>query len=349
MTASPIPRSVAIWLLGCCAMVAAMVVIGGAVRLTDSGLSITEWQPVMGAIPPLTEAEWQAAFENYRQILQYKLLAPGMTLSEFKSIFWWEYAHRLWGRLIALVFLLPFLWFLARKAVQGALAVKLLGVFAVGGLEGALGWAMVASGLDGRLEVSPTRLAAHLGLALAIYGALLWIALGLLWPGAGAPDPRARRLAGFTLALASLVFVVMLSGALVAGLDAGMIYNTFPWMDGRLVPAGYFDLEPWWRNGFENVAAVQFNHRLLGLAALAGAIAVWAGSGRAGGAGKLIDALLVVAALQVALGISTLILVVPVALAVAHQAGGLALFTLALASAHALRRGAGPGGHAVVQ
>lgn len=332
-------RPVAVWLLVCCAMIFAIVVIGGVTRLTESGLSITEWRPVTGTIPPLSEQAWREEFAKYQRIPEFQLRNSGMTVEEFKTIFWWEYVHRLWGRLIGLVFFVPFAWFLVRGRIRGRLAWRLGGVFALGALQGALGWYMVASGLVDRVDVSPYRLTAHLGLALVIYAATLWIALNLLRPEAyGTASPRLRRAA---FALCALVFATIVSGGFVAGLDAGMTYNTFPLMDGRLVPAGYLDEEPWWLNLFENVAAVQFNHRLLAVATLVATIAFWIARRRAAArpAERLwIDGLAAAALAQVILGISTLLLVVPIPLAAAHQAGAVVVLTLALANAHGLRR-----------
>jgi cytochrome c oxidase assembly protein subunit 15 len=328
-------RAVAAWLYFCCAMIFAMMVIGGVTRLTESGLSITEWQPVAGAIPPLTEQAWQEEFGKYQRIPEYRLRNTGMTLAEFKTIFWWEYVHRLWGRLIGVAYFVPLVWFAIRGYVRGALAWRLGGIFVLGGLQGALGWYMVRSGLVDRVDVSAYRLTAHLGLALAIYAATLWTALGLTRPRA-APRDRLGLASGL---FAGLVFLTLLSGGFVAGLDAGMTYNTFPLMDGRLVPAGYLDAQPWWLNLFENVAAVQFNHRILALTTLLAAIALGV-AGRSSPAPQirtLAAATAAMALLQVVLGVSTLLLVVPIPLAAAHQAGAVVLLTLALALAHAAR------------
>lgn len=328
----PTDRAVAIWLLICASMIFAMVVIGGVTRLTESGLSIVEWRPVTGALPPLTEAQWQAEFDKYRQIDQYRQLNAGMSLEAFKVIFFWEWFHRLWGRLIGLVFFVPFVWFAWKGAVRGTLALKLAGIFALGGLQGFVGWWMVASGLrENMIAVSHLRLAAHLGLALIIHSATLWVALDLL---RGARGPSPERKAG--LALAALVFLAILAGALVAGLDAGMTHNSFPLMDGRLFPAGYFDLDPAWRNVFDNVVAVQFNHRWLGIAcALAACVFAWRvrPNERADRLWVLSPAYAALA--QAALGIATLLLWVPLPLAAAHQAGAVILLSCALAAAHA--------------
>jgi len=322
-------RAVAYWLFVCAAMIFAMVVIGGITRLTESGLSIVEWRPVTGTLPPLTDVEWQRAFDQYRQIDQYKLLNAGMTLAEFKVIFFWEWFHRLWGRLIGLVFFLPFMWFLWTGAVRGKLALKLAGIFALGGLQGFVGWWMVTSGLrEAMVAVSHIRLAAHLGLALIIHMLVLWVAFDLL-RGARATSPA--RKAG--LALTALVFVTVMAGALVAGLDAGMTHNTFPLMDGRFFPDGYFDIDPAWRNLFDNVVAVQFNHRWLGIAtALAAILFAWR-TWRYDGQWTALPAIVAVA--QAGLGIVTLLLWVPLPLAAAHQAGAVILLTAAVAAAHA--------------
>jgi cytochrome c oxidase assembly protein subunit 15 len=317
-------RAIAIWLFLCAALIFAMVVIGGMTRLTESGLSITEWKPVTGTLPPLNEEGWEAEFEKYRQIPEYRERNLGMSLAEYKTIYWWEYIHRLWGRLIGVAFLLPFLWFLARGRIRGGLAWKLGGVFVLGAAQGALGWYMVASGLVDRINVSPYRLTAHLILALLIYAAVLWIALGLVRPNTGRVDRRA-------LGLVCVVLLTMVSGGFVAGHDAGMIYNSFPLMDGQLIPAGYLDLDPWWRNGLENPAAVQFNHRVMGLTAALFSFIYWrvARDDSTGAA----YAVLIVALVQASLGVGTLLLEVPIVLAGLHQAGAVALLTVALIAA----------------
>ena len=331
------PRPIALWLFGCCAMIFVMVVIGGITRLTWSGLSITEWQPVTGTLPPLSEAAWVAEFEKYRQIPQYKLINAGMSLGDFKTIYLWEYVHRLWGRLIGLVYLLPFLYFLIRGRISRRLAWPLVGIFMLGGAQGALGWYMVESGLADRVEVSQYRLTAHLLLALTIYGASLWIAVGL-WRGqapAAAP-PLWRRGAE---ALIALVALTITAGGFVAGLNAGLTYNTFPLMDGSFVPAGYDQLQPFFRNWFENVAAVQFDHRILAMITAGTIVVLWVLGRRAAlprPARSALYALLAAAALQFALGVSTLLLVVPIPLAAAHQAGAVILLTTSIVWRHTL-------------
>lgn len=333
----PSHRAVALWLLACCALVFAMVVVGGVTRLTHSGLSIVEWQPIVGTLPPLTGAQWEETFAKYRQTPEFRLRNHDMTVEGFKGIFWWEYFHRLLGRLIGVAFFLPFAYFLARRAVTGALAWKLAGIFVLGGLQGALGWYMVKSGLVDDPRVSSLRLAAHLGLAFLIYGAMLWVALGLLFPARAASSDAARRRAGL---LTALVLVMVLSGALVAGIRAGYAYNTWPLMNGHFIPPELLMLEPWWANLVNNMATVQFVHRNLALVVALVAVVAWIRVQREppnARARRWSHALLAVAVAQVALGISTLVLVVPVGLAALHQAGAVLLFTCALGLRHALR------------
>ncbi len=337
-------RQIAVWLLLCCAMIFAMVVLGGLTRLTNSGLSMVEWRPLGGLLPPLSTAEWEAAFEGYRRYPEYRELNYGMTLAAFKSIFWLEYVHRLWGRAIGVVFLVPFLYFLARRRIDRALAPKLAAMFVLGGLQGLLGWYMVKSGLVDEPDVSHYRLTAHLGAAFLIYGYVFWVALGLLLRERGAAgDARLGGLRRFTLMLAALVVVTVLSGALVAGLDAGFVYNTFPLMDGRLVPDGALAMEPALVNLFDNTITVQFDHRVLAVTVALLAVVAWLWSRRCAVGGRTavaFHALLAAALLQVALGIATLLSVVAVPLAAAHQAGALVLFTAVLWVLHELR-GAG--------
>jgi cytochrome c oxidase assembly protein subunit 15 len=331
-------RPVAIWLLVCCAMIFLMVVIGGITRLTWSGLSITEWQPVTGIVPPLSAADWTAEFAKYQATTQYKSLNTGMSLGDFKTIYLWEYAHRLWGRLIGLIYALPFLYFLIRGRISRRLAWPLIGIFALGAAQGGLGWWMVESGLADRIEVSQYRLTAHLTLALVIYAATLWAALGLSSAPNGASPPRVRRGAEIVLALVGLTII---AGGFVAGLNAGLTYNTFPLMDGSFVPAGYARLQPFVRNWFENVAAVQFDHRLLAMSTVGAVIVLWLTARRAAMPSPTrwaLHILLAVALLQLALGISTLLLVVPIPLAAAHQAGAVLLLTAALVLRHRLRQ-----------
>jgi cytochrome c oxidase assembly protein subunit 15 len=329
---------VSAWLFACAALVAAMVVVGGITRLTHSGLSMAQWRPLVGAIPPLSADDWQMLFDRYRETPEYRLVNGGMTLEGFRAIFWWEYAHRLLGRAVGAAFLAPLVWFAARRVISRALAAQLGGVFALGALQGALGWYMVASGLVDVPHVSQYRLAAHLGLAFAILATLLWVALDR---GRAPVMPSNARVPwrGAT-ALAALVFVQVLSGALVAGTGAGYLYNTFPLMGHRLVPGGLLWLSPWWTNVFENVLLVQFDHRVIALAVTVSVLALW---GRCHAAdlpkrAQLASHALVVAlGLQLALGIATLVLAVPVPLAAAHQAGAVLLFSAAVWLAHDLR------------
>jgi cytochrome c oxidase assembly protein subunit 15 len=334
-------RLVAYWLIATAAMILLMVVIGGVTRLTESGLSITEWKPVTGTLPPLSEAAWNDAFAKYQQIPEYREIHHGMSLAEFKGIFFWEYLHRLWGRLIGLVAIVPLIVFLAQGRIKGADMPKLIAVPFLIGLQGALGWYMVESGLAVRTSVSQYRLTAHLMLAVAIYGYLVWIAADILrreplW----LDDTRVRRCRRAARAILALVTVTMIAGGFTAGLKAGLTYNTFPLMDGRIVPAGYLQLDPWWLNLFENIATVQFDHRLLAISSFCAITAFWLAARRQRMPRSLrvpLNALMLVAFLQVALGISTLLLVVPVPLAAAHQAGAVLLFTCALLTLHGLR------------
>ncbi|MBI3918781.1 MAG: COX15/CtaA family protein [Betaproteobacteria bacterium] len=332
---------VARWLLACSALVFAMVVLGGVTRLTHSGLSIVEWQPLVGAIPPLTEHDWSELFEKYRQTPEYQKVNLGMTLAGFKGIFWLEYFHRLLGRLIGIVFFVPLLYFLLRRIIDRTLAWKLAGIFLLGALQGAMGWYMVASGLVDDPRVSQFRLTAHLVLAFLIYAAMLWTALTLLapqrLPGVDARLARIRRMAWVFTALVSLMVI---SGGFVAGIRAGLAYNTFPLMNGHIVPPELFMIEPWHRNFFYNMATVQFNHRLIAWALALFAPWLWF-QARAAGLPRRLNAicnlLLIAVAAQIALGIGTLLLAVPVGLGAAHQGGALVVFTLALMLNHGLR------------
>lgn len=335
-------RAVALWLFGCCLLVFLMVVVGGVTRLTHSGLSITEWQPIVGTLPPLSEADWQDKFAKYRATPEYKQVNAGMELPEFKRIFWWEYAHRLLGRAIGVVFLLPLLYFIARRRIPPGYAARLTGIFVLGGLQGALGWYMVQSGLVDDPRVSQFRLTAHLGLALVIFAAMLWTGLSL-WFGDRAArvstvPPGLRRYARL---LALLVLVMALTGGLVAGIRAGFAYNTFPLMNGHVVPPEILMLDPWWRNPFWNMATVQFDHRAIAWLLAFATPVLWWKVRRAPEAPprarRGAHALLAMLVVQIALGIATLINVVPLHLAAAHQAGAVLLFAAALHLAHALR------------
>ncbi|HEX8664084.1 MAG TPA: COX15/CtaA family protein [Beijerinckiaceae bacterium] len=369
--AAPAARSraaVRLWLYVLAALVVAMVAVGGATRLTGSGLSITEWRPVTGAIPPLSEAAWAAEFEKYRASPQYALLNQGMSLSEFRFIYWWEWGHRQLGRLIGLAFFVPFLWFWAKGFLSRRLALTLLAIGALGGLQGAVGWIMVASGLEpGMIAVAPVKLTLHLLIASAILVALLWVATGLRG-GAGSegtefpPSPgRAARdstlgsgpegrlspsggeasLPRSALVLLALVFLQIALGGLVAGSKAGLTYNTWPLMDGRLAPPlqDLFAVSPWIENFVDNVALVQLNHRLVAVAVVA--FAIWHAvaarrmdsAGEGWTAARRADLLAALALAQMALGIATLVLAVPLWAGLAHQI--LAMAVLGTAAVHA--------------
>lgn len=335
-------RAIAIWLFIVCAMIFAMVLLGGVTRLTHSGLSMVEWRPLFGVLPPIGEAAWQRVFEQYQQFPEYQKINFAMTLAEFKRIFLFEYSHRVLGRAIGVVFAVPFLYFLLRRRISWQLAPHLGVMFVLGGLQGLLGWYMVQSGLVDRPDVSAYRLTAHLGLAVLIYGYIFWIALGLIAPRrqvvSGAGGWRLGRIGAPVLA--GLVFLTLLSGGFVAGNDAGLAYNSFPLMDGRFVPEDIFRLEPWWRNFFENLPLVQLDHRLLALLTVFATLALWLASLRASlgaGARQAFHVWAAMVLLQLGLGIATLLLYVPVSLGAAHQAGALLTFSAALWAAHALR------------
>lgn len=330
-------RTTAIWLFACCALVFLTVMVGGITRLTHSGLSIVEWQPVAGVLPPLNDAQWGDLFAKYQKTPEYRERNPDMDVAGFKKIFWWEYLHRLLGRVIGVVFLLPFLWLLAKGRLDDDVAWKLGGIFLLGGLQGALGWFMVQSGLVEEPRVSSLRLAAHLGLALVIYAAMFWIALNLV---RRERVPNTDGLRGRTGAMVALVFLQVLSGALVAGIKAGSAYNTWPLMDGHFVPPDIALIQPWWENLVHNMATVQFVHRMLAFVVVLMAAAVWFDVRRdlPNERARFWSTVLVVAVLlQFALGVVTLLLRVPVNLGVLHQAGAVAVFSVALALRHALR------------
>ena len=324
-------RAVRVWLAALAVLIVAMILVGGATRLTDSGLSITEWKPIVGVIPPLSESEWSEAFASYKTIPEYTELKRGMSLEEFKTIYWWEWAHRFLGRLIGFAFLIPFVAFWIAGYIPRPLLPKLLGLFVLGGLQGALGWYMVKSGLTVRTDVSQYRLAAHFGVALVILGYTLWLLFGLGRGGRAAPRDRSASLvACFVLAL---ILTQMLAGALVAGTDAGMGYNTWPLIDGAFVPPGLGEASPWYLNLFENPLTVQFQHRMLGYAVVLAALGQLAWLALKGADQPLIGSALTLALfalLQAALGVWTLLLSVPIVLGLAHQAGAIALFAVAL-------------------
>jgi cytochrome c oxidase assembly protein subunit 15 len=327
--------AIRLWLYAVAAMVLAMVLVGGATRLTESGLSITEWQPVMGTLPPLSDAQWQIEFEKYQAIPQYHALNQGMSLAAFKNIYWWEWTHRLIGRLIGFVFLLPLLWFLWRGWIGPGLRGRLWFIFGLGALQGAVGWWMVASGLAERVEVSQYRLATHLVLACVIYVAIIWTAQRL---GERPAMPVPLRIRLGAMALLILVLLQIYLGALVAGLRAGYVYNTWPLIDGALIPDGarLFLDTPLWRNFFENTLTAQFDHRMTAYAIFALALLHAFDVARTARTSWVVSSAAVLAlavTLQAALGIWTLLDRVPITLALMHQT--MAMLVLTVATTHA--------------
>ncbi len=338
MTDSNPNRAIALWLLACCAIVFCMIVLGGVTRLTGSGLSMTDWKPILGILPPLDEADWLARFEMYRQSPEFQKINSHMNVEDFKGIFWLEYLHRLLGRAIGVAFLLPFLYFLARGRIAFRASGKYWLMFVLGGLQGLLGWYMVKSGLADVPRVSQYRLTAHLSLALVVLGFMFWVALSLLYPRSDAArHPWFAR----TLALVALVCVTIVSGGFVAGLDAGLVFNTFPKMGSNWLPPAMTALDPWWRNAFENHGMVQFDHRLLAVTTLVAILAYRFVSARANlprRASLASNLLAGFAIAQVALGVFTLLMRVPVTLGAAHQAVAVLLFLTALYLLHSLRQ-----------
>jgi cytochrome c oxidase assembly protein subunit 15 len=334
---APSRRAVGWWLFGVALLVALMVIVGGLTRLTGSGLSITEWHPVTGVVPPLGESAWQAEFAKYQQIPQYRFENHGMSLAAFESIYWWEWTHRLLGRLIGAAFLLPFLYFAATGAIARRDWPRFVLLFTLGGLQGFVGWWMVESGLETRVSVSQYRLAIHLGVAIMLFGALLWTAFGHLLSRDPARDERTR-LRAASFGLVALVYLQMLLGALVAGLHAGLIYNTWPSMDGRIFPEHALFSQPWWINFFANPGLAQFDHRLLAYVVAAAVLAFWIAVRRNNEKRAITssNALLAIVFAQVALGIATLLDQAPLALAALHQATAVALFGTALWNAFLL-------------
>jgi cytochrome c oxidase assembly protein subunit 15 len=324
-------RALRIW-LGCiAALIVAMILVGGTTRLTDSGLSITEWKPIVGAIPPLSEADWNQAFEAYQKIPEYTEIKRGMNLDEFKTIYWWEWAHRFLGRLIGATFFVPFVAFWIAGYIPRTLLPRLIGLFVLGGLQGALGWYMVKSGLVERTDVSQYRLAAHFGVALIILGYTLWLLFDL---GNTRPErTHTQSVAWVAGVIFTLVFVQLLAGALVAGLDAGMGFNTWPLINGAFIPSGLGEVSPWYLNLFENPLTVQFDHRMLGYAVVLVALGQLAWLAIRGMPHALLGSALtlaLLAVLQAVIGVWTLLLAVPIHLGLAHQAGAIAVFAAAL-------------------
>jgi len=331
-------RAVAIWLLICCGLVFVMVVLGGVTRLTGSGLSMVDWRPLMGWLPPLSDAGWQRVFELYQQSPEFLKVNSHMDVDAFKGIFWLEFLHRLLGRTIGIVFLLPFVFFFVRGYIKATEWPKYLLMFILGGMQGVLGWYMVKSGLVDMPHVSQYRLTAHLVAAFIIYAYMFWVAMSLLFP---TDSNNKHPWYGKTLALTTLTAVTIISGGFVAGLKAGKIYNTFPMMGDYWVPPGTMALEPFWRNFFDNMTTVQLDHRVLAITTLFVVIAFWFKARDAGMPARsrpAINALLHTVVLQVALGITTLLLSVPVILGATHQAVAMLLFTVSLYILHSLRR-----------
>ena len=331
-------RAVAIWLLICCGLVFAMVVLGGFTRLTGSGLSMVDWRPLMGWLPPLSDAEWQRVFELYQQSPEYLKVNSHMDVEAFKGIFWLEFLHRLLGRTIGIVFLLPGIFFFAKGYIKAAQWPKYLLMFILGGMQGVLGWYMVKSGLVDMPHVSQYRLTAHLVAAFIIYSYMFWVAMSLLFQNNG---NNKHPWYGKFLALTILTAVTIISGGFVAGLKAGKIYNTFPMMGEYWVPPGTMALEPFWRNFFDNMTTVQFDHRVLAITTLIVVIVFWFKARKSDLPARsrpAVNALLHTAILQVALGISTLLMSVPVILGATHQGVAMLLFTVSLYILHSLRR-----------
>ena len=346
MTNHAIQRQVGIWFLVWTALLLITVIIGGVTRLTESGLSITEWQPVAGVLPPLSDASWQTEFEKYQKIPQYREINTSMTLAEFKRIYWVEWIHRFWARLVGIAIALPALLILIRQRtlLDRSTKRRLVMLLALMGVQGAMGWYMVSSGLSDRVSVSQYRLAAHLTIALLLIGLAIWSAADLLASASIQSiqqRPSIRRLQRGAAALVILVTLTAIAGAFVAGLDAGRAYNTFPLMGGRWIPVGYAALNPWWRNLFDHIPAVQFNHRLLGIATAVTGLSLMAVTFR-GDWPEIVRswgrAVGIIAVVQAMFGIMTLVLAVPLFLAVVHQAMAVILLMSALMLWHSVRR-----------
>lgn len=330
-------HQVALWLVFCAAVVLGMIILGGVTRLTESGLSMVDWKPLMGVVPPLSQQDWLETFEQYKQYPEYQKVNLGMDVEEFKRIFMFEYLHRVLGRLIGVLFFIPMLVFMLRRRIRPGLTPHLWALFVLGGLQGLLGWYMVKSGLVNMPRVSQYRLTAHLGVAVAIYGYMVWLVFDLILLRAQHVVRSARPLARWSTIMVALVYLMILSGGLVAGTRAGLAYPTWPLMGDSFIPPGLYQTTPAWLAAFEDITTIQFNHRMfayvlfVSLSALA--VAAWrrSSSGR-----SRLGAVLLLAALflQVGLGISTLLLHVPVALAAAHQGGAVLLLTATLFLCH---------------
>lgn len=333
-------RQIATWLLLCAAVIFGMIILGGVTRLTGSGLSMVEWKPLMGIIPPLSEEAWLTTFEKYRQFPEYQKVNRGMDLAGFKSIFMYEYLHRVLGRLIGVLYFVPMVYFAMKGRVRAGLMPRLWILFFMGGFQGLLGWYMVKSGLVDDPRVSQYRLTAHLGVAVAIYGYMLWLAFGLLFPG----GKGTHRFANLAMWVAVLVYLMILSGGLVAGTRAGYAYSTWPLMGTSFIPPGLYEMSPAWLAAFEDITTIQFNHRIFAyfLFVLVHVFALLSWRKGLGPRGTVAMLLLLAALwLQVVLGISTLLLHVPVWLAASHQGGAVLLLSAGIYCAHVLRRQGG--------
>ncbi len=326
-------RAIAIWLLVVAALIFSMVILGGVTRLTRSGLSMVEWKPVVGIVPPLSQQQWQESFDKYKQFPEYRKINREMSVDEYKSIFWFEYSHRVLGRTIGLAFLIPFLIFLARGKIKKTHTLKFIAMFVLGGLQGLLGWYMVKSGLVNQPHVSQYRLTAHLIAAISIYSYILWVAWGFLLPRPSLDNTSHRKIMRYSFVLTALILLMIVSGGFVAGTKAGLAYNTFPTMNGYWIPEGLYAQQPWWINLFENITTIQFNHRMIAwlLIACVPAFLFYAMRNITEPQMRLaLHLLLVMLAIQVTLGITTLLFAVPVALGAAHQTGALMLLTVIL-------------------
>ena len=334
-TAQENDKLIACWLLTCAVVIFGMILLGGVTRLTDSGLSMVEWRPLMGIIPPLSQQDWQALFIKYQQFPEYQKLNLGMTLAEFKVIFMYEYLHRVMGRIIGLLFFIPFVYFYFTRRISPQLLPKLLLMLFLGGCQGLMGWYMVKSGLVDIPHVSQYRLTAHLGLAIVIYGFIVWTALSLINKTTNQPSGLGR----LACILSGLIFLMILSGGLVAGTRAGYAYSTWPLMGDSFIPAGLYSMSPVWLSAFEDITTIQFNHRIFAyiIAALVvGFSLVALRKNISTSARNGIYIMLFLLLVQITLGISTLIFHVPVAIAAAHQIGAVALLTATLFVSHSL-------------
>jgi len=332
-------KPVILWLFTGCFLIFAMVVIGGITRLTHSGLSMVEWNMIVGSLPPASDAEWQVPFEKYKQSPEYQLINNQFTLEEFKSIYWWEYAHRFLGRTISLVFLFPFFYFLIKKKFDRPFLKKMLVLLALGAFQGVLGWFMVKSGLQKEPHVSHYRLAAHLISAFTVFGFTFWYALDLLYPHAIEANETIKKLKRFTKIMFGVIVIQIIYGAFVAGLKAGLFYNTFPKMGETMFPETIISFEPFWKNFFENPAGVQFVHRYVAYVVFTMVILAWAKTAKPEFSQQQKTAaniMLIIVCVQFLLGLLTLLYVVPITLGILHQAGAFALFASSLFFLHSL-------------